>query len=104
MPISFKALFKHLNTMKYRLEVIQRTLEVYMESKRHVFPRFYFISNWELLEILGNSKNPDSIQPHLKKLFNNINNIKILVCIRHMYSSVYILYTNILYVHVRERL
>lgn len=65
--------------MNYRLEVIQRALEVYMESKRHIFPRFYFISNSELLEILGNAKNPDSIQPHLKKLFNNIHNIKILV-------------------------
>lgn len=75
----FIALFKHLNTMNYRLEVIQRALEVYMESKRHVFPRFYFISNCELLEILGNSKNPESIQPHLKKLFTNIYSIKIVV-------------------------
>jgi len=65
--------------MNYRLEVIQRALEVYMESKRYVFPRFYFISNYELLEILGNSKNPESIQPYLKKLFTNIDNIKIIV-------------------------
>lgn len=65
--------------MNHRLEVIQRALEVYMESKRHVFPRFYFISNWELLEVLGNSKNPDSIRPHLKKLFDNIHDVKILV-------------------------
>lgn len=65
--------------MNYRLETIQRSLEVYMESKRHIFPRFYFISNRELLEILGNSKNPDFIQPHIKKLFNNIYKIKITV-------------------------
>ncbi|VVC43185.1 Dynein heavy chain, domain-2,Dynein heavy chain domain,Dynein heavy chain, domain-1,Dynein heavy chain, P- [Cinara cedri] len=72
-----KALFKHLNTMNYRLEVIQRALETYIELKRQIFPRFYFISNRELLEILGNSSNPDSIQPYLKKLFNNIHKIKI---------------------------
>jgi len=65
--------------MNYRLEVIQRALEVYMESKRHVFPRFYFISNCELLEILGNSKNSESIQPHLKKLFTNVYSIKTIV-------------------------
>lgn len=65
--------------MNYRLEVIQRALEVYIESKRHVFPRFYFISNCELLEILGNSKNPECIQPHLKKLFTNVHSIKIIV-------------------------
>jgi len=50
-----------------------------MESKRHVFPRFYFISNYDLLEILGNSKNPECIQPHLKKLFTNVHSIKIIV-------------------------
>jgi len=65
--------------MNYRLEAIQRALEVYMESKRRVFPRFYFISNRELLEISGNSKNPDSVRPHLGKLFDNIRDVKILV-------------------------
>lgn len=77
--------------MNYRLEVIQRALETYIESKRHVFPRFYFISNCELLEILGNSCNPDSIQPHLKKLFNNIHKIKIHVsyqCITRDYTFI----------------
>jgi len=72
--------------MNYRLEVIQRALEVYMESKRHVFPRFYFISNCELLEILGNSKNPESIQPHLKKLFTNVYSIKIIVSYRWVFN------------------
>lgn len=76
-------MFKQLNTMNYRLEVIQKALETYIESKRHIFPRFYFISNCKLLEILGSSNNPDSIQPHLKLLFNNINQIKIYVSCHH---------------------
>ncbi|KAL1139304.1 hypothetical protein AAG570_006290, partial [Ranatra chinensis] len=59
-----------------QLENIQRALEKYLETKRHIFPRFYFISNDDLLEILGNSKRPDLIQPHFKKLFDNINRIK----------------------------
>jgi len=75
----FEALLKRLNTMNYRLEVIQRALEVHIESKRHAFPRFYFISNHELLEILGSSKNLDSVRTHLKKLFNNIHDVKIQV-------------------------
>lgn len=69
--------------MNYRLEVIQRALEVHMESKRHAFPRFYFISNHELLEILGNSKNLDSVRMHLKKLFHNIHDVKIQVRVLH---------------------
>ncbi|XP_023298158.2 dynein axonemal heavy chain 2 [Lucilia cuprina] len=55
-----------------RLETIQRALEIYLETKRQLFPRFYFISNDDLLEILGNSKRPDLVQLHLKKLFDNL--------------------------------
>ena len=36
-----------------RLEHIQRSLEQFLKSKRILFPRFYFISNDDLLEMLG---------------------------------------------------
>lgn len=59
------------------LEKIQRCLEDYLETKRLIFPRFYFLSNVELLDILAQSKNPDAVQPHLDKLFGNISNLDI---------------------------
>ncbi|KAK4876213.1 hypothetical protein RN001_012635 [Aquatica leii] len=70
-------LLNRLNKMNDQLELIQRALERYLETKRHVFPRFYFISNEDMLEILGNSKKPEAIQPQFKKLFDNLNKIKI---------------------------
>lgn len=69
--------WEKLNSMNNNLEVIQRALEAYLETKRHVFPRFYFISNDDLLEILAQSRKPEAIQPHLKKCFDNLNKMKI---------------------------
>ncbi|XP_035825271.1 dynein heavy chain 6, axonemal [Aplysia californica] len=59
------------------LEKVQRCLEDYLETKRFVFPRFYFLSNDELLDILAQSKDPNAVQPHLGKCFGNIKQLDI---------------------------
>ncbi|XP_063042411.1 dynein axonemal heavy chain 2 [Engraulis encrasicolus] len=66
-----------LSEMNSKLEEIQKSLDMYLETKRQIFPRFYFLSNDDLLEILGQSRNPEAVQPHLKKCFDNIKSLKI---------------------------
>jgi len=59
------------------LKKLKKRLKDYMELKRGSFPRFYFLSDDELIDILANSTNLDIIQGHLKTCFDNIVRIDI---------------------------
>ena len=64
-----------LRTMLDQLERCQKALTDFLEAKRSSMPRFYFIGDDDLLEILGQAKNPNVIQSHLKKLFQGIHKV-----------------------------
>jgi dynein heavy chain len=57
------------------LDIVQRGLKEYLESKRSVFARFYFLSNDDLLEILSQTKEVENVRPHLRKVFENLNDV-----------------------------
>lgn len=55
------------------LDKIQKSLMDYLEKQRQSFPRFYFIGDEDLLEIIGNSKEVFGVQPYFSKMFAGIN-------------------------------
>ena len=64
-----------LTGLSDRLDNCQKSLSDYLDIKRCAFPRFFFISDDELLSVLGNN-DPTSIQIHLLKLFDNVKEIQ----------------------------
>ncbi|KAL3130926.1 hypothetical protein ABBQ38_000251 [Trebouxia sp. C0009 RCD-2024] len=64
-----------LQQMLQQLDICQKALSNFLEDKRSAFPRFYFIGDDDLLEILGQAKDPAVIQTHLKKLFAGVHGV-----------------------------
>lgn len=65
-------LLQKLEELKDLLAVCEKTLEDYLETKRLLFPRFYFVSPPDLLDILSNGNSPELVARHLTKLYDSL--------------------------------
>ncbi|KAL0966379.1 hypothetical protein UPYG_G00294600 [Umbra pygmaea] len=65
-----------LETLQQRLLVCEKALAEYLETKRVTFPRFYFVSATDLLEIVSKGTQPKQVTRHLLKLFDNVADLR----------------------------
>lgn len=49
-------LLERLEELDKQLNICEKALSDYLETKRLIYPRFYFISSADLLDILSNGK------------------------------------------------
>lgn len=66
---------KSLERLADQLNRIQKALGEYLERERVAFPRFYFVGDEDLLEIIGNSSDTLRIAKHLRKMFAGISGL-----------------------------
>ncbi|KAK4618664.1 Dynein heavy chain, cytoplasmic [Fulvia fulva] len=66
---------KSLERLADLLNKIQKALGEYLEKERVAFPRFYFVGDEDLLEIIGNSNDTLRIAKHLRKMFAGISGL-----------------------------
>ncbi|NXG18699.1 DYH17 protein, partial [Grallaria varia] len=69
-------LYDQLEALQGRLEVCEKALAEYLETKRLAFPRFYFVSSMDLLDILSKGTEPLEVSRHLTKLFDSMAKLK----------------------------
>ena len=68
---------KSLERLADLLAKIQKALGEYLERERAAFPRFYFVGDEDLLELIGNSRDVVRVQKHFRKMFAGLHSLKL---------------------------
>jgi len=68
---------KTLERLADLLSKIQKALGEYLERERAAFPRFYFVGDEDLLELIGNSRDIVRVQKHFRKMFAGLYSLRL---------------------------
>lgn len=59
------------------LAICEKALNEFMYSKKVAFPRFFFVSSADLLDILSNGNNPQKIMVHMPKIISALDTLEL---------------------------
>ena len=68
-------LVKKLDTLTGALELCEKSLADFLEAKRRIFPRFYFVSQTMLLDILSNGNRPWIVAKNVNAMFQGVKEL-----------------------------
>lgn len=75
MVCSVDGRYDSLQSMMARLDQCQKSLNEYLDQKKKIFPRFYFVSNVALLDMLANGTNPPKIMRYLGDCYDSLDEL-----------------------------
>ena len=78
---------ERLFEMHSEIELCEKSLNNYLEQKKKVFSRFYFVSNQALLDILSNGNNPEIVDGYLGDCFSGMRSVKFIETEQRPYRS-----------------
>ena len=73
--MSRKNLIGNFQRHKRRWVTLKKKIQMFLDVKRSNFPRFYFLSDQELIAIISHARNPERVQPHFIKCFDAIEDV-----------------------------
>ena len=69
--------FPTLEKVQDDLTICEKALNEFMDSKRMSFPRFFFVSPADLLDILSNGNSPSKVMVHMPKIISAVDTLEL---------------------------
>ena len=70
-----EGLLSRMENIMEQLEICKKSLSDFLDGRRRQFPRYYFTSESDLLDILSNGSQPEKVLKHTSKVYLSTDNL-----------------------------